>query len=79
LPEVFAGFARDETDVPVEYPGALKPQSWAAGAPLLVLRTLLGLDEADGKLRSQPCLPPGIGTLRLRGLRFRGREVCVPS
>jgi glycogen debranching enzyme len=79
LPEVFAGFARDETDVPVEYSGALKPQSWAAGAPLLVLRTLLGLDEADGKLHSQPCLPPGIGTLRLRGLRFRGREVCVPS
>jgi glycogen debranching enzyme len=78
LPEVFAGFARDETDVPVEYPGALKPQSWAAGAPLLVVRTLLGLDEADGRLRSKPCLPPGTGTLRLRGLRFRGREVRVP-
>jgi glycogen debranching enzyme len=77
LPEVFAGFARDETDAPVEYPGALKPQSWAAGAPLLVLRTLLGLDEADGRLRSKPCLPSGIGTLRLRGLRFRGRTVDV--
>ena len=35
LPEVFAGFQRDETGVPVEYPEALKPQSWAAGAPNL--------------------------------------------
>jgi glycogen debranching enzyme len=40
LPEVFAGFARDEAGVPVEYPDALKPQSWAAGAPLLLIRTL---------------------------------------
>jgi glycogen debranching enzyme len=57
LPEVFAGFARDETNVPIEYPGALKPQSWAAGAPLLALRTLLGLDAVDGKLHSRPHLP----------------------
>jgi glycogen debranching enzyme len=54
LPEVFAGFPRDDTGVPVEYPGALKPQAWAAAAPLLVLRTLLGLDIVNGRLRSQP-------------------------
>ena len=35
LPEVFAGFPRDETNAPVEYPNALKPQAWAAAAPLL--------------------------------------------
>ncbi|HEY7692862.1 MAG TPA: glycogen debranching N-terminal domain-containing protein [Gaiellaceae bacterium] len=78
LPEVFAGFARDETGMPVEYPDALKPQSWAAGAPLLVLRTLLGLDAVDGKLRCVPHLPPDLRVLRLRGLRFRGRLVDLP-
>jgi glycogen debranching enzyme len=39
LPEVFAGFAREETGAPVEYPTASRPQAWAAGAPLLALRT----------------------------------------
>jgi glycogen debranching enzyme len=65
LPEVFAGFARDEAGMPIEYPDALKPQSWAAGAPLLVIRTLLGLEASGGTVRSQPSLPPSIGRLRL--------------
>jgi glycogen debranching enzyme len=68
LPEVFAGFGRDETNVPVEYEGALKPQSWAAGAPLLVLRTLLGLDVVDGRLRRHPAVPAELGRLRLDGI-----------
>ena len=73
LPEVFAGFARDHTSVPVEYPEALKPQSWAAAAPLLALRTVHGLDVVDGKLRSQPHVPGELGKLRLRNIGFRGR------
>ena len=73
LPEVFAGFPRDGSDVPVEYPNALKPQSWAAGAPLLVLRTLLGLDVVDGKLRADPHVPEELGKLRLRNVGYRGR------
>lgn len=75
LPEVFAGFARDAAKMPVEYPGALKPQSWAAGAPLLVLRTLLGLDVVDGRVRSSASLPDSIGVLRLRRVGVRGRYV----
>jgi glycogen debranching enzyme len=74
LPEVFAGFERDETGVPVEYADALKPQSWAAGAPLLALRTLLGLDVVDGDLHSEAHLPSGMQTLKLRGVRCRGRR-----
>jgi glycogen debranching enzyme len=70
LPEVFAGFPRDESGVPVEYPKALKPQSWAAAAPLLALRTLLGLDVVDGRLRSAP-----IAKLRLTGIEVRGKRV----
>jgi glycogen debranching enzyme len=74
LPEVFAGFARDRTELPVEYPDALKPQSWSAAAPLLALRTLLGLDVVDGKLRSRPKVPNELGRVRLRRVGFRGRH-----
>jgi glycogen debranching enzyme len=73
LPEVFAGFPRDDSGVPVEYPAALKPQAWAAGAPLLAVRTLLGLDVVDGRLRSTPHLPKELGKLRLRRVGYRGR------
>jgi glycogen debranching enzyme len=75
LPEVFAGFPRDETGVPVEFPGALKPQSWAAGAPLLALRTLLGLDVADGRLRARPCASRQIGKLQIKSVKVRGALV----
>ena len=73
LPEVFAGFRRDLARIPVEYPGALKPQSWAAGAPLLLIRTVLGLDAANGKLRSRPHLPRAVERLALRNVRVHGR------
>ena len=73
LPEVFAGFPRDETGVPVEYPDALKPQSWAAGTPLHALRILLGLEVVDGKLRSKPHVPKEMGKLRLTKVGYRGK------
>ncbi|HZC74649.1 MAG TPA: glycogen debranching N-terminal domain-containing protein, partial [Gaiellaceae bacterium] len=43
LPEVFAGFARDETPFPVVYPTASSPQAWAAATPVLLLQVVLGL------------------------------------
>jgi glycogen debranching enzyme len=79
LPELFSGVERDETGVPVPYPGALVPQAWSAGAPLLALRTLLGLDVVEGRLRSRPHLPKGLGRVRLRGINVRGRRVDAPS
>jgi glycogen debranching enzyme len=75
LPEVFAGFRRDKSGAPVEYPEALKPQSWAAAAPLLALRALLGLDPVGDELRSQPHLPEGVQRLTLSRVGFRGRHV----
>jgi glycogen debranching enzyme len=66
LPEVFAGFDRDATTVAVEYPTASRPQAWAAAAPLMAIRTLLGLDAEDGAIRSVPSLPGPIGHLELR-------------
>jgi glycogen debranching enzyme len=77
LPEVFAGFQRDNTGVPIEYPSALKPQSWAAGAPLLVIRTLLGLDPVNQQLTWHPHLPKNLTTLKLGQIRFRGQTIDV--
>jgi glycogen debranching enzyme len=65
LPEVFAGFDRASTTMAVEYPTASRPQAWAAAAPLLAIRTLLGLDAADGTVTSVPFLPLQIRRLEL--------------
>jgi glycogen debranching enzyme len=74
LPELFAGFDRDETNIPVPYPDALAPP---AAAPLLALRTLLGLDIVDGRVVSAPKLPKELGTMHLHKLRVRGRRVSA--
>jgi hypothetical protein len=47
LPELFAGFAREQTVVPVEYGSACEPQAWAAGAPLACLRAVGAVDGPD--------------------------------
>jgi glycogen debranching enzyme len=54
LPEVFAGFPRHPGVPPVIYPTASSPQAWAAGTPVLLLQSLLGLepDREAGALRS---------------------------
>jgi glycogen debranching enzyme len=68
LPEVFAGYPRDLTGLPVEYPTASSPQAWATGTPLLLLRALLGLDPDQDELRVDPVLPDMITRLELRGI-----------
>jgi glycogen debranching enzyme len=80
LPEVFAGFGRAETPFPISYPTAARPQAWAAGTPVLLLRLLLGLEPADGDrgLRSSGlALPPWAGRVRLDGVRARGKTWSV--
>ncbi|WCB92472.1 hypothetical protein DSM104299_01168 [Baekduia alba] len=57
LPEVFAGYPAQVTGVPVAFPTASRPQAWAAGAPLLLLTTLLGLEP--GQPRASATLPAG--------------------
>jgi glycogen debranching enzyme len=74
LPEVFAGLPREETGAPVAYPSASRPQAWSAGAPLLALRTLLGLDVIDGVLHSTPHIPSQLGRLRLEGILVMGQR-----
>ena len=77
LPEVFAGFERSETPFPIGYPTAARPQAWAAGTPLLLLRLLLGLepDAAGGRLATMPGVEPlGQLSLSLQGVRALGRS-----
>lgn len=71
LPEVFVGYERDVTHVPVEYPTACSPQAWATGTPLLLLRVLLGLEPTPDGLLSKPHLIEPINTLALHGLSGR--------
>jgi glycogen debranching enzyme len=80
LPEVFAGFQRDVAGVPAEYPNANRPQAFSAGAPLLAVRTLLGLDAGEDGLECRPHLPAGaLRRLELRGVWARGRRHDVPA
>jgi glycogen debranching enzyme len=78
LPEVFAGFDRASTEIPVEYPTACRPQAWSAGTPLLAMRTLLGFDVVDGRLESDPCLPARVRGLALKAVPVRGSSADLP-
>jgi glycogen debranching enzyme len=71
LPEAFGGYARSVTRYPVQYPTACSPQAWSTGAPLLLLRTMLGLEPIDDHLIVDPALPQGIGRLELLDIRGR--------
>jgi glycogen debranching enzyme len=78
LPEAFAGYPRAMTHVPVEYPSACSPQAWAAGAPLLLMRVMLGLEPTTTGLAVRPHLPAQTNRLVLRGLPGRwGRAEAV--
>ncbi|MCU1667247.1 MAG: amylo-alpha,6-glucosidase [Blastococcus sp.] len=65
LPEAFGGYERTQTKYPVQYPTACSPQAWSTGAPLLFLRTMLGLDPFGEHLIVDPALPVGIGRIEL--------------
>ncbi|WP_437945139.1 amylo-alpha-1,6-glucosidase [Sorangium sp. So ce296] len=65
LPEAFAGYPRELTKFPVEYPTACSPQAWAAGAPLLFLRAVLGLEPMGNRLFVDPAVPAELGEIRL--------------
>jgi glycogen debranching enzyme len=65
LPEAFGGYERRLTRYPVQYPTACSPQAWSTGAPLLLLRTMLGLEPLGDHLVVDPALPTAIGHLEL--------------
>jgi glycogen debranching enzyme len=72
LPELFCGFDRATSPLPVPYPVACSPQAWSAGAPFLFLQTMLGLTPHAGRRELelfQPQLPDWLGKATLTNLR----------
>jgi glycogen debranching enzyme len=75
LPEAFGGYERGVTKYPVQYPTACSPQAWSTGAPLLLLRTMLGLEPVGDHLIVDPELPASIGLLALLDIPGRWGRV----
>jgi glycogen debranching enzyme len=79
LPEAFSGYPRPLARFPVPYPTACSPQAWATGAPLLLLRAMLGLEARDGQVTLDPALPDEIGSVSISGLRAFGTRWDVEA
>jgi glycogen debranching enzyme len=77
LPELFAGYERSGAEPPVEVPTSARPQAWAAGTPVLLLRVLLELEpDPDGAVLRAGArgLPEWAEGLTLEGVHAHGRR-----
>ena len=73
LPELYCGFQRGRERGPTLYPVACSPQAWAAGTPLLLLQSSLGLEfdrDRNEILLRKPQLPSFLQEITLRNLRL---------
>ena len=76
LPEVFAGFSRKESAIPVRYPVACHPQAWAAGSVPFMIESLLGLVPKAFENRLQIVRPTHARFYRSPGTeKASGREI----
>ncbi|HKD77048.1 MAG TPA: hypothetical protein VKB76_16195, partial [Ktedonobacterales bacterium] len=78
LPELFCGFPRHHGYGPTEYPVACSPQSWAAGAPFLLLSAVMGLQPEADRQRltlAQPTLPDWLKEMDMPGLRLGDQSI----
>ena len=72
LPELFCGFDRDASPVPVPYPVACSPQAWAAGSVFLFAETMLGLRPHASRHElelERPELPEWLAKVTVSNLR----------
>jgi glycogen debranching enzyme len=78
---VFAGYSRDDTPFPIAYPTAARPQAWAAGTPILLVRVLLGIEPDRRRQRLVTTvtdeLPSWLEGLRIEGVRAYGRTWTI--
>ncbi|MCV7102285.1 amylo-alpha-1,6-glucosidase [Mycobacterium palustre] len=81
LPELFCGFPRSQFASPVPYPTSCSPQAWASAAPLLLLRSFLGLDPhvPHRTLSLSPRLPGEWGRVALTNLRLGNATVQIEA
>ena len=79
LPELFGGEQRTEGSRPLPYPSACSPQAWAAGAALLALRAVVGLepDVPAGVLHLRPMGPAPFARLTVEGMPLAGGRLSV--
>lgn len=79
LPELYCGFPRETYNPPVPYPTSCSPQAWASAAPLLLLRSFMGLepDVPRGRLVLRPALPAQWGKVVLDRLRLGDETVRI--
>jgi glycogen debranching enzyme len=73
LPELFCGFERQTSPLPVPYPVACSPQAWAAGSLFHLVTSTLGL-RPDASARRldlvAPSLPDWLPELHIDNLRI---------
>jgi glycogen debranching enzyme len=80
LPEHFAGFERSGEEPPGAVPASARPQAWAAGTPVLLLRALLRLEpdpDTRGLRVTAGPLPGWADGLALEGVHAFGRRFDV--
>ncbi len=80
LPELFGGLDTASDGAPLPYPASCSPQAWAAGTPLLLLRSMLGL-EPDVPARSLTVrsMLAKDEHLRVQGMILGGQPVTLTA
>jgi glycogen debranching enzyme len=75
IPELFCGFRRRTGRAPTLYPAACSPQAWAAGAPFMLIKGMLGVsfEPAEARIRLvRPRLPEMLEEVTVRNLSLGG-------
>ncbi|MHB8263262.1 MAG: amylo-alpha-1,6-glucosidase [Acidimicrobiales bacterium] len=81
LPELYSGLSRSDLATPIPYPTSCSPQAWASGAPLLCLRSLLGIEPlvSSGEVWMHPVLMEGMEYLKVSGIPIAGARITVET
>ncbi len=79
LPELFGGEQRTAGSRPLPYPAACRPQAWSAGAALLALRAVLGIepDVPAGVVHIRPMRPAPFAHLTMEGMPLAGGHLTL--
>ncbi|MBX9692018.1 MAG: amylo-alpha-1,6-glucosidase [Cyanobacteria bacterium] len=78
LPELFCGFSRQTSTHPIDYPVSCRPQGWASGTLLQMLKACINLrpDAVNKRLYIEnPVLPPWLVEVRLNRLHVGNAEI----
>jgi len=79
LPELTAGFSKDEFAKPIAYPASCSPQAWSAASTLMILRWILRIDPwcSRGRVWIDPVLPEGVERLKIDNIRLAGNRISI--